>query len=293
MEDNNYKKVKQVLWSILFINLGVAFLKILIGSSINSSSMTADGFHSLTDGTSNIVSVIGIWLASRPIDKNYPYGHNKFEIISGLFIGVMLFFLGSKTGLEALSGLKNPVAPAITAVSLIALVFTLVVNIFVSMYEYRVGKKLNSHVLISDSLHTRSDIFISIGVLVALIGIKCGLPNIIDPIVSLVVSGFIFHASYEIFKSTVDVLVDKAVVDTEEIRRILMEFEEIKCCHDIRSRGSENNMHIDMHIHVDPNTTVEVAHKLSHDIEDRIQEKINKSAQVIIHIEPHHGYCRL
>ena len=72
-----------------------------------------------------------------------------------------------------------------------------------------------------------------------------------------------------------------------------MEFEEVKCCHDIRSRGSENNMYIDMHIHVDPNTTVKDAHELSHDIEDRIQEKINKNAQVIIHIEPHYGYCRL
>ena len=86
-------------------------------------------------------------------------------------------------------------------------------------------------------------------------------------------------------------LLDKSEID--DIREIISEFDEIKCCHDIRSRGSENSVHIDMHIHLDANTTVEVAHKLSHDIEDRIKEKINENAQVIIHIEPYPGYCRL
>lgn len=293
MENSNYKKVKQILWVILVLNMIVALLKIVIGTSIKSSSMTADGFHSLSDGASNMVGVIGIWLASRPIDKDHPYGHNKFEVITGLFIGVMLLCLGVKTGLEALGGLNNPVTPNITAMSLATLVITLIINILITTYEYKMGKKLDSYILISDSLHTRSDILISAGVLFTLIGINFGLPPIIDPLASLVVTGFIFHAAYEILKSTVDVLVDKAVVEPEEIRNILSEFEEIKCCHDIRSRGSENNMHIDMHIHLDPTTTVEVSHRLSHDIEDMIRERINKNAQVIIHIEPHHGYCRL
>jgi divalent metal cation (Fe/Co/Zn/Cd) transporter len=92
MENNNYKKVKQVLWIILFVNFGVALLKIIIGNSIKSASMTADGFHSISDGTSNIVGLIGIGLASKPVDKDHPYGHNKFEVLSGLFIGGMLFF---------------------------------------------------------------------------------------------------------------------------------------------------------------------------------------------------------
>ena len=293
MEDNNYKKVNQILWLIFFLNLGVALLKILIGSSIKSASMTADGVHSLSDGASNVVGVIGVWLASRPIDKDHPYGHGKFEVITGLFIGTMLFGMGVNVLVDAIGKFNNPVVPNITTASLMALVLTLIVNIFVSLYEYRMGKKLNSHILISDSLHTRSDIFISLGVLATLIGLKCGLPAIIDSIASIVVSVFIFHSAYEILKSTIDVLVDKAVVEVADIRKILGEFEEVLCCHDVRSRGNENNVHIDMHIHVDPNTTVEVAHKLSHDIEDRIKEKINKNAQVIIHVEPHYGHCRI
>ena len=254
---SNYKKVKQILWTILFANFAVALLKIIVGTVIKSASMTADGFHSISDGTSNIVGLIGIGIAAKPKDKEHPYGHNKFEVISGLFIGAMLLLLGGKIVLDALASFKNPVVPEITTASLIALAITLIINIFVS-----------------------------IGVLATLIGVKLGLPPIIDPIASLVVAGFIIHASYEIFQSTIDVLVDKAIVDDEEVVKVLKEFDEIKTYHDIRSRGSENNIHLDMHIMVDPSMTVEDAHRLSHDIEDRIREITNENSQVIVHIEP-------
>ncbi|EQK43396.1 cation diffusion facilitator transporter family protein [[Clostridium] bifermentans ATCC 638] len=286
MLSDNYKKVKQVLWIILFANIGVAILKIAIGSIIKSASMTADGFHSISDGTSNIVGLIGVSIASKPKDKDHPYGHKKFEVISGLFIGAMLLFIGGKIIFEGISKFQNPVEPTITIGSLLVLILTLIINVFVCTYEYRIGKKLNSYILISDSLHTKSDIFVSIGVLLTLVGVKLGLPAIIDPIASLVVAGFILHASYEIFKSTIDVLVDKAIVDEEAIREILKSFNEIKDVHNIRSRGSENDVHIDMHIMVEPNITVEKSHKLNHDIEAYIRKNINESAQVIIHIEP-------
>ncbi|MGG2467600.1 cation diffusion facilitator family transporter [Paraclostridium bifermentans] len=286
MLSDNYKKVKQVLWIILFANIGVAILKIAIGSIIKSASMTADGFHSISDGTSNIVGLIGVSIASKPKDKEHPYGHKKFEVISGLFIGAMLLFIGGKIIFEGILKFQNPVEPTITIGSLLVLILTLIINVFVCTYEYRIGKKLNSYILISDSLHTKSDIFVSIGVLLTLVGVRLGLPAIIDPIASLVVAGFILHASYEIFKSTIDVLVDKAIVDEEAIKDILKSFNEIKDVHNIRSRGSESDVHIDMHIMVEPNITVEKSHKLNHDIEASIRKNINKSAQVIIHIEP-------
>lgn len=286
MRYDNYKKVKQVLWIILFANLGVAVLKIIVGSIIKSASMTADGFHSLSDGSSNIVGIIGITLASKPVDKEHPYGHKKFEVISGLFIGGMLLFIGGKIIVESINRFSNPVTPSISVVSLVVLVITLCINIFVCTYEYRVGKRLNSYILISDSLHTKSDIFVSIGVLITLLGVKLGFPPIIDPIASLIVAGFILYASYEIFKTTIEVLVDTAIIDEDLIREIIRNFEEVKDVHNIRSRGSENDAYVDMHVMVDPNITVEKSHALTHDIEKMVREKINKNTQVIIHIEP-------
>ena len=151
----------------------------------------------------------------------------------------------------------------------------------------RRGKKLNSQILISDSMHTRSDVYISLGVLISIICIKLGLPSVIDPIVSFVVAGFIFHTAYEIFIYNSGILVDKAVVDTETIRNIVLSFEEVKDIHKIRSRGIENDLHIDMHIMIEPNISVEASHQLIHSIEEKIRQDINSNIQLIAHLEPY------
>lgn len=279
---DNYKKVKQVLWIILFANFAVALLKIIIGNQIKSYSMTADGFHSLSDGASNIVGLIGIFFASKPKDKNHPYGHKKFEIITSLFISGMLFVIAIKIILSAVSRIANPVVPAITIESLIALIITLFINIFVCMYEYRVGTKLNSYVLISDSLHTRSDIFVSLGVLVTLFGVKLGFPVIIESIVPIIISVFIIYSAYGIFRPSIGILVDRVAVDEDYIKEIVFEFNEVRDVHNIRSRGSKSSIYIDMHVMVDPFISVEKSHDLTHKIEKQIQEEINENAQVIV-----------
>ena len=283
----NYKKIKHVLWIILFANLAVAFIKIIIGTLIRSTSMTADGYHSLTDGSSNIVGLVGIYLASKPMDDNHPYGHRKFEMMAGLFIAGMLFLICGKIIVEAINRIINPVETEVTVISMISLLVTLIINVFVCVFEYRAGKKLNSQILVSDSMHTRSDVFVSFGVLVTLICIRLGLPMIIDPIVSFVVAGFIIYAAIEIFKDNSSILLDKAVVDTKQLKDIAMEFDQVKDIHNIRSRGSINDLYIDMHIMTEPELSVEKSHKLTHNIEDKIKENINANAQLIAHIEPY------
>ena len=283
---DNYKKIAKVLWIILFANLAVAALKIVIGTIIKSSSMTADGFHSLTDGSSNIVGLIGIKIASKPVDKDHPYGHKKFETLSGLFIAGMLAFIAGKIIVDAFIRFFNPIVPQITLESLIALAITLGINIFVSTIEFRQGKKLKSDVLVSDSIHTRSDIMVSIGVLFTLLCIKFGLPPVIDPIASLIVAGFIIHASLGIFESTGAVLVDKSAIDAEQIREIVLRHKQVKDVHKIRSRGRADDIYIDLHIMTAPEMSVEESHSLIHHIEERVRDELNNNIQMVVHLEP-------
>ncbi len=283
---DNFKCVKKVLWVILFANLLVAILKIVIGNIIKSNSIAADGLHSLADGSSNIVGLIGIHFASKPVDKGHPYGHGKFEMLAGLFIAVMLFFIGIKVILNATDRIMNPVTPQITISSLVILIVTLCINIFVSRYEFTKGKKLNSQILISDSMHTKSDIYVSIGVLATLVCIKLGLPVIIDSIASFVVAAFIFHASYEIYVDNSGILLDKLAIDTNDIEIIVLSFNQVKNAHNIRSRGCGNDLYIDMHIMTEPEMSVEKSHELIHNIEEKIRTKIGKSVEVIAHLEP-------
>ena len=258
-----------------------------MGIIINSSSMTADGFHSITDGSSNIIGLIGIGVAAKPIDDDHPYGHRKFETLTGLFIVGMLVFLGFKIMTSAVTKLMNPVKPEVTIESLIVMIITLCINIFVTKYEHRKGTELNSTILISDSMHTRSDIYVTIGVITTLIAIKLGAPPIVDGIASLIVAIFIFHAAYEIFEGASSILVDSKAVDTEKIEKIVIVKEGVKGVHKIRSRGTIDDMHIDMHILADSRLNLEESHRLAHEIQDSLRKELNDNADVIVHLEPY------
>lgn len=288
MKHDRYSRVQFVLWIILFANLFVAAVKVIVGYLIKSNSLTADGIHSFTDGSSNIVGLLGIRFASRPVDDDHPYGHQKYETLAGLFIAGMLLMLGIRVTATAVSRFFNPVTPEITLASLIALVATLGLNVFVSTYELRQGKKLKSDILVSDSYHTRSDIYVSIGVLAALIGIKLGLPPIIDPIASLVVAGFIFYASYEIVQPLLGVLSDKVALDPDLVRGIVCCFDQVRDVHKIRSRGRVDDIYLDLHIMIDPDMSIAEAHGLSHEVERAIGEKTGKTVHAVIHVEPFH-----
>jgi len=284
--DNRYKKIKQILWIILFANFLIAVIKLIIGICAKSTSITADGFHSLTDGSSNIVGLIAIKLAFKPIDKKHPYGHKKFEILAGLVIAGMLAIIGGKIIHSAVLRFINPVTPTIKTTSLIILVASLVVNVFVCSIEFKKGKKYNSQILISDSMHTKSDIYVSVGVLLTLICIKLGLPPIIDPIASFIVAGFVLYAAYEIFKVNSNILVDSEMMDSKKIEEIALSFEAIKSVHKIRSRGIENDIYVDMHIMLEPSLSIEEAHTILHELEEKLANKTNYNVDIMSHIEP-------
>ena len=288
MKDKNYKKIQYILFVILILNIIVAVSKIVMGNISKSSAMSADGFASLADGLSNVIAIVGVYLASKPEDEDHQYGHGKIEIITGLIIGLFLLYAGFNVVIEAIGKIKNPVDINISPLSLLVMLFTLVINIIVAYYEYKKGNELNSPILIADSLHTKSDTFVTVGVIIALILIRLGMPYILDPVASFVVSLMIFYTAYNVFKENINILIDVKIVDDKEVKNLVMtEYPCVKEMHKIRSRGTKNNVFMDMHIQVDPKMTVEESHRLMHNIERTIQKNIEENAHVIIHIEPY------
>ena len=288
MKEQNYKKVQYILFIILFLNIIVAVSKIVMGSISRSGAISADGFSSLADGLSNVIAIVGVYLASKPEDEDHQYGHGKIEIITGLIIGLFLVYAGFNIVLEAIEKIKNPVEIDISPLSFVVMLLTLVVNIVVAYYEYKKGKELNSPVLIADSLHTRSDIFVTLGVIITLVLIRLGMPYILDHVASFVVSVMIFYTAYNIFIENINILIDVKIVDGKEVKKLIMEeYPSVKDMHKIRSRGTKNNVFMDMHVQVDPKMTVEESHRLMHDIEKTIQKRIEENSHVIIHIEPY------
>ncbi len=281
-----YKRIRWVLIIVLALNWAVAAAKMLIGFMTRCQSMTADGFHSLSDGTSNIIGLIGIALSARPVDEDHPYGHKKYETFFSLGIAALLMLVCFGLIRESFARIFHPVVPQVGLISFIVMIVTIAVNILVVKYEYKQGKELRSDLLIADSMHTKADIYTSLSVIAALIGIKLGFP-IIDPIATFVIAIFIGYAVFEIIKDASRVLCDTvAIMDSEKISSIVVNVKGVKACHKIRTRGRPDDICVDLHVQVDAAMKIEDAHNVSYAVEAALKKSIPEVTDVLVHIEP-------
>lgn len=282
----HYKNIARILFAVLILNWAVALAKIIFGISSRCASMTADGFHSLSDGASNIIGLVGIHFACQPKDKEHPYGHEKYETFFSLGIAVLLFFLSLNLLKDGVIRFSAPVHPSVGKLSFAVMLITLAINFWVMTYERKKGKELHSDILISDSTHTKADIFTSCSVIITLFAIKLGFP-ILDPIATIIIAIFIGFSAYEIVKNSSDVLCDTAVLlDLEKISSIVCAVKGVKACHKIRTRGRPDDIHIDLHVQVDADMHVNDAHQISYAIEATLKNNIPQISDVVVHIEP-------
>ena len=286
-----YETVRRILIIIFVINIATALAKGGYGLLTNSLSMSADGLHSLFDSTSNIIGLVGISLAARPPNKNYPYGHAKFETFASLGIAVLLFASSMQLVIAAVNRLQSQSTPQITELSFAVMGITLLINTGVSIYEYILGKRLKSSILVADSLHTRSDVFASVGVILGLVAVKMGYP-LADPVVALIICVLILLTGLEIVKDSSTVLLDKALVEERVIVDLAKSVEGVCNCHRVRTRGMAGEIYVDLHIGVDSSLSIDAAHKVGEDVVSMIKSKIPEVRDVVVHLEPK-DYCEI
>lgn len=274
-----------MLWIVLFLNLGVAALKLVFGFLTGALSMIADGFHSSLDATSNVVGLAGLKLARRAPDPGHPYGHRKFEALAALGISLFLFLACYEILTSLLGRLQGTHEIDATLYAFVAMIVTIGVNIQVTRYEARAARQLHSMILAADAKHTRSDVFVSFGVLASLLAARLGFPAL-DLAVALVIVGFIAYSGYQIVHDSFAVLADARAVDPDQVTRIVTGVDGVNSAHRVRSRGLPDDIHIDLHVHVPAQMTVDQAHELAHEASKRIRAEIEGVTDVVIHIEP-------
>lgn len=283
--DERTKKIQQILVLILVLNFLVAFVKIVYGTFTNTLSMKSDGYHSLFDGISNIVGIVAIFVAAKPPDKSHPYGHQKFETLASIIIAVLIIFVGFEIIHNSITRFTTSVQPTVTGLSFLVMIGTMAVNVAVTEYERRKGEQLNSEILLADSIHTRSDIFVSLSVLVALVAVEAGYP-IIDPLISLIIAAVIVRAGIKIILSSSNTLCDAAQLEEDMICSLAYEIDGVENCHKIRTRGCVGDIHIDLHIMLRPDMPLYDAHTISHKVMDHLKNKIKGVSEVMVHIDP-------
>jgi len=283
---NHYTAVQRVLLVTLVLNLLAAGAKVAVGYLTGSLSLLAGGFDSVFDSASNIIGLVGVYLASRPPDATHPYGHRKFETLTAVAIAVLLFSTFFRLIRSAIGQLLGPlVSPQVTVWSFAVLLFSMAVQLAVSRYEARKGRELHSDLLQADAAHTRADFWVSLSIIGGLIAVVAGYP-VVDPLLAIGISFVIASIGIGIVRDSSRILSDAAVLDPNLIRQIALSVDGVQGVHAIRSRGPADEVWIDMHIQVDPQLGIERAHAIGHEVKSQILGEIPGVREAVIHIEP-------
>ena len=280
------------------VNILLTAFKFVAGILGRSSAMVADAVHSLSDLLTDIIVVVFVRTASKPVDHTHEYGHGKFETLATLIVGCILILAG--IGIMV-AGTKDCVAffhgeiggpPHIIA--LIAAVLSIVLKEGVFRYTISRGRKINSPILIANARHHRSDVFSSVATLIGVAGAlflgKKGI--ILDPLAAILVSFYICKSGYEIVKPSIDELLEKSLSqETEkEIRRILYSVPGIEGVHKLKTRKIGNEIAIEAHTEMDGKMSLEDAHCIATEAENKLRKHFGSKTHVGIHMEPakHH-----
>jgi cation diffusion facilitator family transporter len=277
--------IARVLWAILVLNLAVAFAKLIYGWRSGAIAITADGIHSLLDGSSNVFGLVGVWAARRPPDANHPYGHRKYETFAALAVSVMLFFGCYEILTHAIERLRHPTVPNITPMGFAIVGITLVVNLFVVWYERRAGERLQSELLLSDAAHTQSDVFASLLVIASFVAARNGV-GWADLAAAALIVVLVLRAGFEILAGTLSTLSDERRLPPDQVEGVAAAEPGVLEVHNVRSRGPRDDIHVDLHVLVDATMTLADAHALGHRVEKRVRERWPGVTDVVVHVEP-------
>lgn len=280
--------VRRVLVITLALNFIVAFGKVAIGLATGAVSITADGFHSLMDGTSNLIGLFANRIAGKPADDDHPYGHRRFETIAALAIGVLLLVTAWEIVSSAIDRLTSGETLEVSPIMFAVLIGTLLVNLFVSRYERREGTRLNSELLIADAANTAADVFVTISVLISMVLVSFGL-TWADPVAALLIVVLIGRAAWQIVSKTGGVLVDTAPFAPAQLIDVVEAVPSVRRVLRARSRGPLDSAQVDIDVEVAPEMTAEHSAAITDAIRDRLEHQFGGISEVEVHFVPAHG----
>ena len=257
-----------------------------MGTLSHSISIVSDAFNNLSDCAGCLVTLLGYKMASKPADKNHPFGHGRMEYLTSLIIAALIIFVGIELLKNSVEKIINPVEIRFSFAVLISLVFSIAVKLWMAVFNAELGKKINSSVLTATAKDSKSDVIATSATLIALIcSLFTALP--VDGVMGLLVSVFILKSGYDIVKDTVDELLGKPA-DPEIINHIkeyVLKNDKIIGIHDliIHSYGP-GNMIGSCHVEVKSNESFTEVH----DIVDSIEREIHNNLNILmtIHMDP-------
>ena len=264
------------------------FLKLILGLFINSIALIADGVHSLSDVSTSGVVIFGFRIAKKEPDKDHPFGHGRAEYIATLIIAIILIIVGFgfiERSIERIINIEDIANQEYAIIITIVVLISAVLKELMARYSILISKKIKSDVLKADAWHHRSDAISSIGVAIGILGARFGFP-ILDPIFGIFVAVIIIYVGIDLMKRSSNFLmgtkIEKETIS--EIEEIVKSTGYVKNLHKVFLHDYGTNKVITLHVEIDSNLSLEKAHEIADNLEEKIQNRTKFST--VIHLEP-------
>ena len=277
---------KRVALISVFAAVFLTVFKIIVGILTGSLGILSEALHSGLDLVAAIITYFSVRLSDKPADSDHRYGHGKIENLSALIETFLLLITCVWIIYEAVSRLlSGNTHIEVNKWSYIVVISSIIIDYNRSRMLFRVAKKHNSQALEADAIHFSTDIWSSSVVLFGLICANLGW-YFADAIAALGVASIVLFVSYQLGKRAIDVLLDKAPMDTVAIvEQTLSNYPEVKQFHDLKVRTAGADTFIKFNIHLEPDLSLRQVHELCDKIENELGELISRS-EIYIHGEP-------
>ena len=286
---NNEQIAVKVSINTIIINTILSIIKFLAGVYGKSQAMISDSIHSFSDVLSTFVVIIGVKISNKNSDESHQYGHERLECVASIILSCILLITGVFIGYKGIISLFN--SSSIKVPTLFALIMSIVsIIIKECMYWYtrKYAKKINSGALMADAWHHRSDALSSIGSLIGILGSMLGF-ILLDAIASIIICLFIIKVSIDIFKDSIDKVIDKScdIDKTNNYKKIIKSTRGVKRIDLLKSRLFGNKIYLDVEISVNGDLTLKEAHKIAHKVHNKLEKSDKCIKHCMIHVNPY------
>ncbi len=291
-EDPAVRKSYGTLSSFVGIGLNVLLsgIKLVVGIITMSAAIMADALNNCSDAGASIITLVSFKLSSKPADRDHPFGHARIEYIASLIVSFIILLVGFETlfsSFSVLLGIDTAEKTEFTLASLIIIGVSILLKLWLSLFYFKIGKKIDSAVVKASGVDSLMDAISTTVVLVSAIVITVTDIQIIDTIMSIIVSGLIIVAGVRILNETKNSLLGEAPVDEQisDIKKIIKEYPEIIDIHDLMIHNyGPNHYFASLHAEVDGNKDIFKLHDMIDIVEKRIQTELN--ILCTIHLDP-------
>lgn len=288
MKNNSKEKTIFIVSAInAAVNLFLAIIKIVIGKIGYSQALIADGIHSLSDLVSDGLVFVAARASVQHPDQEHPYGHQRIETIATIIIGLILLAVAIGIVNDAVIHIHHRDFLKPTWDVIVVAIFSIVANEWLFHYSKKQGEKIKSNLLISNAWHKRSDVFVSIIVLLSVIGSFFGW-RWLDAIGAIIIALFIINMAAKMIWRSIQELIDRGVDAStlEKIKATIYSVPGVQSIHQLRTRMHGQSILIDLHIIVDPFISVSEGHHIGEEVHSKLLQHIKNLNDVTVHIDP-------